>query len=96
MITLRTNSDETLPREYNRKKGGEVMIPEITDKNLYLLLPGKVAAVVEQYVEDNGVSILDGLRKFYNSSTYRKLEKEQTKLWHLGPVALYQEFQENF
>ena len=67
------------------------MIPEITDKNLYLLLPGKVAAVVEQYVEDNGVSILDGLRKFYNSSTYRKLEKEQTKLWHLGPVALYQE-----
>ena len=40
------------------------MIPEISDKNLYLLLPGKVAAVVEQYVEDNGVSILDGLRKF--------------------------------
>ena len=71
------------------------MIPEITDKNLYLLLPGKVAAVVEQYVEDNGVSILEGLRKFYNSSTYQHLEKEQTKLWHLGPVALYQEFLEN-
>lgn len=71
------------------------MIPEITDKNLYLLLPGKVAAVVEQYVEDNEVSILEGLRKFYNSSTYQHLEKEQTKLWHLGPVALYQEFLEN-
>lgn len=26
------------------------MIPEITQKNLYLLLPGKVTAVVEQYV----------------------------------------------
>jgi hypothetical protein len=71
------------------------MIPEITDKNLYLLLPGKVSAVVEQYVQNHGGSLLDGLRKFYYSSTYRKLEKEQTKLWHLGPVALYQEFQEN-
>lgn len=54
------------------------MIPEITDKYLYLLLPGKVSAVVEQYVVDDGVTVLDGLRKFYNSSTYRKLEKEQT------------------
>lgn len=60
------------------------MIPEITDNNLYLLLPGKVSAVVEQYVQNHGGSLLDGLRKFYNSSTYRKLEKEQTKLWHLG------------
>lgn len=71
-------------------------IPEITDDNLYLLLPGKVAAVVEQYVDDKGVSILEALRLFYNSSTYKQLESEHTKLWHLGPVALYQEFQENF
>ena len=70
------------------------MIPEITDKNLYLLVPGKVAAVVEQYVDDHSVPVLDGLRKFYNSSTYRKLENEQTKLWHLGPVGLYEEFVE--
>ncbi len=70
------------------------MIPEITNKNLYLLLPGKIAAVVEQYIADNGVSILDGLLKFYNSSTYSNLEKEQTKLWHLGPVGLYEEFVE--
>ncbi len=71
------------------------MIPEITDKNLYLLLPGKVSAVVEQYVDEHHTSMLDGLRKFYHSSTYRHLEQEQTKLWHLGPVALYQEFTED-
>ncbi len=71
------------------------MIPEITDENLYLLLPGKVTAVVQQDVEEQHTSLLDSLRKFYSSSTYRKLEKEQTKLWHLGPVALYQEFTEN-
>lgn len=71
------------------------MIPEITDKNLYLLLPGKVSAVVGQYVQNYGGSLLDGLRKFYNSSTYQRLENEQTKLWHLGPVGLYEEFVEN-
>ena len=71
------------------------MIPEITDKNLYLLLPGKVSAVVEQYVQNHGGSLLDGLRKFYNSSTYQRLEKEKTKLWHLGHVGLYEEFVEN-
>ena len=68
------------------------MIPEITDKNLYLLLPGKVSAVVGKYVDENAGDLLDGLRKFYNSTTYKNLEREQTKMWHLGPVALYQMF----
>lgn len=68
------------------------MIPEITDKNMFLLLPGKVSAVVGRYVDESEVNLLDGLRKFYNSTTYKKLEREQTKMWHLGPVALYQMF----
>lgn len=68
------------------------MIPEITDKNVFLLLPGKVSAVVGKYVDENAVDLLDGLRKFYNSMTYKNLEREQTKMWHLGPVALYQQF----
>jgi len=68
------------------------MIPEITNRNLYLLLPGKVSAIVGRYVDENSVNMLDGLRKFYNSTTYKDLEREQTKIWHLGPVALYQMF----
>jgi len=68
------------------------MIPEITDKNLYLLLPGKVSAIVGRYVDENSINMLDGLRKFYNSMTYKDLEREHTKIWHLGPVALYQMF----
>ena len=68
------------------------MIPEITDKNLYLLLPGKVSAIVGKYVDENSVNLLDGLRAFYNSVTYKNLEREQTKTWHLGTVALYQMF----
>ena len=72
------------------------MIPEITQNNLYLLLPGKVAAVVEQYVNDHSVPMLNALRKFYQSDTYKNLEQEHTKLWHYGPVALYQEFLKNY
>lgn len=68
------------------------MIPEIIDKNLYLLLTGKVSAVVELYVQNHGGSFLDGLRKFIYSSTYRRLEDEQTKLWHLCPMGVYEEF----
>lgn len=70
------------------------MIPEITDRNLYLLLPGKVSAIVGKYVDENSISLLDGLRAFYNSMTYKNLEREQTKMWHLGPVALYQMFKD--
>ena len=69
------------------------MIPEITDKNMYLLLPGKVSAVVGKYLDESDVNLLDGLRKFYHSTTYKNLEREQTKMWHLGPVALYQMFE---
>ena len=30
------------------------------------------------------------LKTIYNSDTYQRLEIEDTKLWHLGPVALYE------
>lgn len=65
---------------------------KVEQPRIFLLLPGKVSAVVGKYVDENAVDLLDGLRKFYNSMTYKNLECEQTKMWHLGPVALYQQF----
>lgn len=41
------------------------------------------------------MSILDAIKADYNSNTYRALEREETKLWHLGPVALFEYYQEN-
>lgn len=67
---------------------------EITNKNLHLLLPGKVSLFAKIYVEEKGGSMLDALRMFYKSNTYKALEQEETKLWHYGPVALYEEFEE--
>lgn len=70
------------------------MRPEVTNKNLHLLLPGKIVAAVEHDVANSGKSPLDALRAFYGSQTYAQLENEETKLWHYGPVALYEEFRE--
>ena len=70
------------------------MRAEITQDNLYLILAGKVSAVAAFIADDEHISPLDALTKFYASNTSRRLEREDTKVWHLGPVALYQEYQE--
>lgn len=64
---------------------------EITQDNLYLLLPSKVSWIAGMLSEDTGASVVEALRRVYNSELYRKLEIEETKLWHEGPVALYEE-----
>ena len=58
-----------------------LMNREITDKNLYLLLPSKVSLFVQLYIKEHGGSIIDAIRQFYHSNTYKALEKENTKLW---------------
>lgn len=66
----------------------------ITNQNLHLLLPGKVSLFTKIYMDEKGGNVLDAIRAFYKSETYKTLEKEETKLWHYGPVALYEEFEE--
>ena len=66
----------------------------VTQDNLYLFLPGKTSRVAEIYARKHGTSILEALRLVYNSAVYKELEVEESKLWHLGPVALYQEMEE--
>lgn len=67
---------------------------KITSQNLYLLLPGKVSRMAVMYASDFGLSITEALNRIYRSETYRQLEDEETKLWHYGPVALYEMFLE--
>lgn len=67
---------------------------KITSQNLYLLLPGKVSRMTVMYASDFGLSITEALNRIYRSETYRQLEDEETKLWHYGPVALYEMFLE--
>lgn len=67
---------------------------EITQDNLYLILPGKVSRVACFYAQEHQVPLIDALHLFYRSETYKRLADESTKYWHFGPVALYQEWME--
>ncbi|MBR6177060.1 MAG: hypothetical protein IKQ70_04150 [Bacteroidales bacterium] len=67
----------------------------VTQDNLYLFLPSKTSRLAEIISEDNGVNIVNALKMVYNSDTYIRLENENSKLWHLGPVALYEIYQNN-
>lgn len=66
------------------------MIGEVNQSNLYLLLPSKVAWMADMLSEDRNTSVVEAMRMIYSSDVYRKLEDESTKMWHLGPIALYQ------
>lgn len=68
---------------------------DITNDNLYLILPGKISLLALRYAREFGISIIEALRRVYSSRTYQELSREETKLWHLGPVALYDYFIEN-
>ncbi len=63
----------------------------VTQQNLYLFLPSKVSRLAEMLSEQKNISIVDAITEIYTSDTYRRLETEETKLWHLGPVALYED-----
>ncbi len=62
----------------------------VTQDNLYLFLPSKISRLAEIMAEDKDINIIEAIKTVYNSDTYCLLEKEDTKLWHLGPVALYE------
>lgn len=63
----------------------------VNQDNLYLFLPSKVSWMAEMLAEDEGMDIVDAVSKVYASGLYKRLEQEDTKLWHLGPVDLYRE-----
>lgn len=69
------------------------MIGEINQGNLHLLLPSKICWLAGMLVEYKGMNITEAIKTIYGSKLYKKLKVENTKMWHLGPVALYQELE---
>lgn len=65
----------------------------ISQQNVHLLLPSKISRMADMLAEDTGVSIIEAMKQLYSSKVYFRLEKEYTKAWHLGAVALYEDFQ---
>ena len=71
------------------------MINAVTPETLYLILPYKVSQLAVLYAKKFGITTKEALKAIYRSNTYRQLENESTKLWHLGPVALLEYISEN-
>lgn len=55
-----------------------------------LLVPKVVHLIVENYSVDE----VAATKTFYNSKVYSVLENEETKLWHLSPLTLFNMFEE--
>lgn len=65
----------------------------ITQENVHLLIPSKIALMTDMLAEELNIDIIDAIKRIYASRLYHELEIERTKLWHLGPVALFQTMQ---
>jgi len=63
---------------------------EVTQQNIHLFLPGKIANISAIIAEHDHCSMFEAMRRFYSSQVYHELQKEDTKLWHLGAVALFE------
>lgn len=63
---------------------------EVTQQNLHLFLPGKIANVAAIIADTTHCTMAEAMQRFYASDTYQQLQQEDTKLWHLGAVGLYE------
>lgn len=70
------------------------MIPEITQNNVRLFIPYKVSKICNYICENEKISPQQAIKKFYKTQTAHLLGKEDSKLWQLGWVCLYQMYQE--
>jgi len=68
-------------------------IPTITQENVHLFIPFKVAKVTEMLARNKSINWEDALLEFYNSKVYKILEREETKLWYEGATYLYLAFE---
>jgi hypothetical protein len=64
---------------------------KITQENLYLILPEKTSIMAQMYARRYSVSILEALKRVYNSAVYQEMENKDTKLWLDDPAALFED-----
>lgn len=69
-------------------------LPKITQDNVHLFIPLKIAKVTEMIVQTENRNWEEVMIELYNSKVYADLEKEDTKLWHEGATYIYESFKE--
>ena len=64
---------------------------QVTQKNLYNLIPPKVAKITTMLRNDRNMAVKQALLTFYSSNAYKLLEREETKLWHRSAAQIFAE-----
>lgn len=67
-----------------------MMDKEKFESMLILIVPDIIRLIVENYHIDE----ITASDMFYSSKTYEILEEEDTKLWHLSPLTIFNIFNE--
>ena len=62
----------------------------MNQKQLTAFLAVLTPRILSQLTEQNKITEQEAIRILYNSQLYATLEQEETKLWHLSAVALYE------
>lgn len=65
---------------------------QVTQKNLYTLIPPKVAKITTLLRANNNMTVQQALLTFYRSKAYQLLEREETKLWYASPAQIFAEY----
>jgi hypothetical protein len=65
---------------------------QVTQENLYNLIPAKAAKITTMLRNARNMAIKQALLTFYRSKAYRLLENEETKLWYASPAQIFSEY----
>ena len=65
---------------------------QITQENLYNLIPAKAAKIASLMRKNRRMGMKQALLSFYKSPAYRLLECEETKLWYASPAQIVAEY----
>ena len=74
----------------NDARGGILMEKQKFEAILMLLVPQVMHLITENYSYDE----VSAAKEFYDSKVYSFLEQEDTKLWHLSALTLFNMFDE--
>lgn len=66
----------------------------MSDKKFESMLMLIVPKIIQLILENHNCSDVKATEMLYNSKLYEKLEQEDTKLWHLSPLTLFEMFDE--
>jgi len=66
------------------------MTPEKFSALLTIMNP----SIIQLIIENRNLTNIDATNVFYSSELYAMLENEESKLWHLSPLTLYELLEE--